>query len=175
MALGNTCGLGFFQLSLRIDYRRLDWCSLPLICSSSLPLLHTAMPTPCLNTFSHSDPYSIWKCFLSQVFSVDILLVWQEAVRRQETNSYPALTLTLDLANSHYLTVDDLTEYEQTAGQTTSRSRCHRITRINSTRFSRLWHKQAQKLTPDGEYRSLWRSSASFPGGSRVASLGTHG
>ncbi len=24
---------------------------------SSLPLLHTAMPTPCLNTFSHSNPY----------------------------------------------------------------------------------------------------------------------
>ncbi len=65
-----------------------------------------------------------------------------------------------------------------------SRSRCHRITRMNSTRFSRLWRKQPQKLTPDGENRSLalWRSSASFPGGKpldsspdsrRVASLGT--
>ncbi len=30
--MGNTCGLGFFQLSFKIDYRRLDWCSLPLIC-----------------------------------------------------------------------------------------------------------------------------------------------
>ncbi len=39
---------------------------------SSLPLLHTAMPTPCLNTFLHSDPYIIWKCLLSQVISVDI-------------------------------------------------------------------------------------------------------
>ncbi len=37
MALGNTCSLGFFQLSLRIDYRRLDWCSLPLICSAHRP------------------------------------------------------------------------------------------------------------------------------------------
>ncbi len=33
MALG-VRGLGFFQLSLKIDYRRLDWCSLPLICSA---------------------------------------------------------------------------------------------------------------------------------------------
>ncbi len=33
--MGNTCGLGLFQLSLKIDYRRLDWCSLPLICSAS--------------------------------------------------------------------------------------------------------------------------------------------
>ncbi len=43
---------------------------------SSLPFLHTAMPTPCLNTFSHSDAYIIWKCFLSQLefISVDIFL-----------------------------------------------------------------------------------------------------
>ncbi len=36
MTFGNTCGLGFFQLSLKIDYRRLDWCSLPLICSDGI-------------------------------------------------------------------------------------------------------------------------------------------
>ncbi len=35
---------------------------------SSLPFLHTAMPTPCLNAFWHSDPYILLhffrKCFL---------------------------------------------------------------------------------------------------------------
>ncbi len=37
---------------------------------------------------------------------------------------------------------------------------------VNSTRFSRLWRKQLQKLTLYGEKRSLWRSVlASFPGG----------
>ncbi len=39
--------------------------------------------------------------------------------------------------------------------QTNPGSRCHRITRKNSTRFSRLWRKKSQKLTPDGENRSL--------------------
>ncbi len=34
---------------------------------SSLPLLHIAMPTPCLNTFWHSDPY-IFYIFLQNVF-----------------------------------------------------------------------------------------------------------
>ncbi len=32
--------------------------------ASSLPLLHTAMPTPCLNTFWHIDPY----IFFSEMF-----------------------------------------------------------------------------------------------------------
>ncbi len=72
---------------------------------SSLTLLHTAMPTHCLNTFSHSNPDIFWKCFLSQVkISVAIFLV-------------PYLLWR----------------------QTTPGSRCHRITRMNSTRFSRLW------------------------------------
>ncbi len=81
---------------------------------SPLPLLHTAMPTPCLNTFSHSDAYTCitWKCFLCLflcgIFFFVPYLLWR---------------------------------------QTTPRSRCHRITRMNSTRFSRLWRKQAQKLT----------------------------
>ncbi len=34
---------------------------------SSLPLLHIAMPTPCLNTFWHSDPY-IFLHFSQNVF-----------------------------------------------------------------------------------------------------------
>ncbi len=34
---------------------------------SSLPLLHTAVPTPCLNAFWHSDPY-IFLHFLGNVF-----------------------------------------------------------------------------------------------------------
>ncbi len=38
-----------------------------LFMPSSLPLLHTAMPTPCLNTFWHSDPY-IFLHFLGNVF-----------------------------------------------------------------------------------------------------------
>ncbi len=33
----------------------------------SLPLLHTAMPTPCLNAFWHSDPY-IFLQFVGNVF-----------------------------------------------------------------------------------------------------------
>ncbi len=34
---------------------------------SSLPLLHTAMPTPCLNAFWHSDPYISLR-FVGNVF-----------------------------------------------------------------------------------------------------------
>ncbi len=42
---------------------------------SPLPLLHTAMPTPCLNTFSHSDPTSFGNVFsYVSAISVDIFL-----------------------------------------------------------------------------------------------------
>ncbi len=94
------------------------------------------MPTPCLNTFSHSGAYIIWKCFFCLNLS---LFLWI---------------------------------YFCPWRQTSLRSRCHQITRMNSTRFSRLWRKQAQKLTPDGENRSLWRSSASFPGGKSLLRKG---
>ncbi len=46
---------------------------------------------------------------------------------------------------------------------TTLCSRCQWRTRVNSTRFSRLWSKQPQKSTPDGEKRSLWRSASLVP------------
>ncbi len=41
---------------------------------SSLPLLHTAMPTPCLNTFWHSDPYiCLGNVFLSCIHFCDYI------------------------------------------------------------------------------------------------------
>ncbi len=42
-------------------------------------------------------------------------------------------------------------------------SRCQRTTRVNSTCFSRLWRKQLQKSTRDGEKHSLWRSTRLVP------------
>ncbi len=38
-----------------------------IIMPSSLPLLHTAMPTPCLNAFWHSNPY-IFLHFVRKMF-----------------------------------------------------------------------------------------------------------
>ncbi len=87
--------------------------------SSSLPLLHSPMHTPCLNAFCHSDPY----IFLQFVGG----------------NIGGALILSEDTDNS-------------------TQPSANRETRVNLTRFSRLWRKQPQKSTPDGEKRSLCRS-----------------
>ncbi len=45
---------------------------------SSLPLLHTATPTPCLNAFWHSDPYILSSSsyiFLGNVFVLFYIIV----------------------------------------------------------------------------------------------------
>ncbi len=47
-----------FQLSLRIDYRRLDWCSLPLICSAINKLLPVISVCLHVHVSVHIDIYS---------------------------------------------------------------------------------------------------------------------
>ncbi len=105
---------------------------------SSLPLLHSAMLTPCLNAFWHSDLY-IFLHFVGNVFCLVSVIFFGSLIFSEDRQFHAAA------ANGE--------------------------TRVNSTRFSRLWHKQPQKSTPNGEKRLLAAPEESL----RTRRLGSHG
>ncbi len=69
---------------------------------SSLPLLHTAMPTPCLNTFWHSDPY-IFLHFLGYVFLSCIFIIRDEHEKMKKEVSGQKLSVKISTEQEHWL------------------------------------------------------------------------
>ncbi len=56
---------------------------------SSLPLLHTAMPTPCLNPFCHSDRY-IFLHFLEMFFLSGLCYFWGSLIFSEDRQFHAA-------------------------------------------------------------------------------------